>query len=72
MDYGSVWEKKKKNTFISPRKLSKKDELNTFRGCKNRLNPCTPTLIIDLIPTLNKSIDKNICPSVMKITFIGI
>ena len=31
-----------------------------------------PTLIAGLIPELNKSPDKKICPSVIEITFVGI
>ncbi|KAK8593449.1 hypothetical protein V6N12_045530 [Hibiscus sabdariffa] len=31
-----------------------------------------PTLIADLIPALNRSADKKICPSVMEITLVGI
>ena len=31
-----------------------------------------PTLIAGLIPELNKSVSKKICPSVIDITFVGI
>ncbi|KAK8564753.1 hypothetical protein V6N13_019909 [Hibiscus sabdariffa] len=31
-----------------------------------------PTLIAVLIPALNRSVDKKICPSVMEITLVGI
>ena len=31
-----------------------------------------PTLIAGLIPWLNKSVSRNICPSVIEITFVGI
>ena len=31
-----------------------------------------PGLIAGLIPELNKSVSKNICPSVIEITFVGI
>ena len=32
----------------------------------------SPTFIAGLIPWLNNSVSKNICPSVIEITFVGI